>query len=289
MTDILAAQHRVAKVLIADDDPGILKFLAGRCAKMGFEVQTAVNGLQALMMAGRDHPDALIVDINMPEVDGLSVCLRMLHPDKKPVDVIVITASSYSETTQRCESFGAFHVRKGAHLWDGVKSALTQLFPNMAPWTTEDQMPSSRVGTLQLPRILVIDSDPEVGTFLAGRLRKHGVDTLVAADAVQGFRMACRELPSVILTDNPTPSGDAQYLLWKLRSTPETWGIPVFVMTAGILSELTKTVLMRNYCGRPGAARFFLKSFDTQELFTALQKFCAFQSDPSEPSRAAAN
>jgi DNA-binding response OmpR family regulator len=287
MAGILAAEHRVVKALIADDDPGILKFLAGRCAKMGFEVQTAVNGLQALMMAGRDHPDVLIVDINMPEVDGLSVCLRMLHPDKKPVDVIVITASSYSDTAERCESFGAFHVRKGAHLWDGVKSALTQLFPNMTPWTAEE-MPPSRVGTLQLPRVLVVDSDPEVGAFLTGRLRKHGVDTLVASDAVQGFRMACRDQPSVIITDNLTRSGDAQYLLWKLRSTADTWGIPVFVMTAGTLSEATKVVLARDYCGRPGAAQFFVKSLDPSELLAALQKFCAFQSDPSEPSGAPA-
>jgi DNA-binding response OmpR family regulator len=48
MTDILEASNRVPKVLIADDDPGIVRFLANRCAKMGFEVQTPANGLQAM-------------------------------------------------------------------------------------------------------------------------------------------------------------------------------------------------------------------------------------------------
>ncbi len=62
------ASIRVPKILIADDDRGIARFLATRCAKMGFEVQTAANGLQALIMARQNHPDVLIVDINMPEL-----------------------------------------------------------------------------------------------------------------------------------------------------------------------------------------------------------------------------
>ena len=45
MKEALQASNRVPTILIADDDPGITKFLEKRCAKMGFEVQTAANGL----------------------------------------------------------------------------------------------------------------------------------------------------------------------------------------------------------------------------------------------------
>jgi CheY-like chemotaxis protein len=113
MADILEATNQAPKVLIADDDPGIVRFLTNRCAKLGFEVQTAANGLQALIMATQNRRDVLIIDINMPEVEGLSVCLRTLHPDKTPINVVVITASSNPETVERCESFGAFYARKG--------------------------------------------------------------------------------------------------------------------------------------------------------------------------------
>jgi DNA-binding response OmpR family regulator len=192
MTSALPASTRAPTILIADDDPGIAKFLAKRCAKMGFAVQTATNGLQALIMAGKNHPDVIIVDINMPELDGLSVSVRMLEAGKKRTEVIVITSSSYADTFKRCESIGAFHVRKGQGLWKGVLAALVRIFPDMAHGTVE-KTPSSREELREHPRVLVIDADPQVGAFLTSRLRKCGVDTLLAHDAVQGYRRPAKK------------------------------------------------------------------------------------------------
>jgi len=53
------------------------------------------------------------------------------------------------------------------------------------------------------------------------------------------------------------PNGDANYLLWRLRSTPATAGIPVFVMTADRLDDATEAKLKRDVCGRPGAVLIF--------------------------------
>jgi hypothetical protein len=50
----------------------------------------------------------------------------------RPLKVIIITASSDPQFAARCESLGAYYVRKGAGLWDGVRSALIELFPDMA-------------------------------------------------------------------------------------------------------------------------------------------------------------
>src|SRR5450432_1855270 len=62
------------KMLIADDDPLIVRLLADHCTRMGFDVDTACNGIQAFLRICRTKPDILVIDINMPEVDGLSVC-----------------------------------------------------------------------------------------------------------------------------------------------------------------------------------------------------------------------
>ena len=129
MTNTSNADAETPKVLIADDDQGIVRLLANRCAKMGFEVQTATDGWQAL--TGPTRPDVLIVDINMPDLNGLSLASHLLNGDKA-LKVIVITSSSYAETAAQCESLGAYLVRKGADLWSGVKSALLELFPHMA-------------------------------------------------------------------------------------------------------------------------------------------------------------
>jgi hypothetical protein len=64
--------------------------------------------------------------------------------------------------------------------------------------------------------------------------------------------------------------------LGRLRTAVETANIPVFVLTGGRLSKTAEHDLVRDVCGRPGAARVFRKASDTGELFRALQKICFF-------------
>ena len=73
------------------------------------------------------------------------------------------------------------------------------------------------------------------------------------------------------------PDGDARYLLHRLRSTTATAKIPVFVISGKPLDEITEQGLRREIGGHPGAAQIFKKSFDTDELFAALKKICAFE------------
>jgi CheY-like chemotaxis protein len=73
------------------------------------------------------------------------------------------------------------------------------------------------------------------------------------------------------------PDGDAQHLLHRLRSTPATENIPVIVVSGKAVNDLTEQTLRRKICNHPGALRVFAKSFDTKELFDALQKFCGFE------------
>jgi CheY-like chemotaxis protein len=72
------------RILIADDDPSIVRLLADRCNLMGFEVETASNGTQALRRIRQGGIDTLIIDVQMPELDGLSVSAYLLEYSKRP-------------------------------------------------------------------------------------------------------------------------------------------------------------------------------------------------------------
>ena len=277
MPDIFEARDKVPKMLIADDDPAIVRLLADRCVKMGFKVETASNGMQLLIKARRSQPDIMIVDVNMPEMDGLTVCTRFLDPGSKPVEVVVVTGSSDVETAERCESLGLFYGRKGPDFWKNIESALIEIYPDMAGRIGEQEMQTTGAEVHERPRVLVVDDDPAIHEFLSSRLGKFGIDTLYASDAVHGFRLACKENPSVIITDNYMPDGDARYLLHRLRSTSATENIPVFVISGKPLDDVTAQTLRREIGARPGAAQIFKKSFDTEALFSALKKFCAFE------------
>lgn len=277
MKDAATSMEKPPRMLIADDDPLIVRMIADRCARVGFDVETATNGIQALVKANRSHPDIMVIDVNMPEADGLTVCARLLDPSKRPLNVVVVTGSRETETVERCEGFGAYYIRKGPQFWTGLGSALTELFPHLSDSIKE--LHHQRAGTemRERSRVLLIDDDPAIRQFLSSRLDKCGVELLFTSDIAQGFRTARREAPSVIISDYFLPSGGIPYLLGRLRTTPETENIPVFVLTGRDLGEVTEQSLMREVCGKPGVTQIFRKSPDTDELFGALQRLCGFE------------
>jgi CheY-like chemotaxis protein len=272
------------RMLIADDDPSILRLLADHCARLGFDVDTASNGIQALLKAGRFKPDILVIDVNMPEVDGLSVCAHLLDPERAPINVIVITGSRNLDTLERCEGFGAYYARKGPNFWNDLEAALAEIHPHMVSRIRQSSMRTSAPAVRKRPRVLLVDDDNDINLFLSSRLEKCGLDVQYAPDAQHGFRMACRDEPAVIVTDYFMPNGDAQYLLSRLRTEPATEKIPVIVLSGRQLNEVTVQSLKREICGHPGATQILRKSEDTQALFEALKKFCGFESGTSPAS-----
>jgi CheY-like chemotaxis protein len=277
MTDVheLAIKH--PKMLIADDDPSVVKLLADRCRRVGFEVETATNGVQALIKANRNCPDVMVIDVNMPEADGLTVCTHLLDPSRRALNVVVVTGSQDADTVERCEGFGACYVRKGPGFWNGLGVALTGLFPSMAEQIKELRDQPAGIVMRERPRVLMIDDDFAILKFLSSRLDKCGVELLFASDIAQGYRIACREMPSVIISDYFLPNGGIPYLLSRLRTNPATENIPVLVLTGRDLDEIAQQSLRREVCGKPGVANIVVKTFDTDELFAALQKLCGFE------------
>jgi len=161
--------------------------------------------------------------------------------------VVVVTGSSDPEVAERCESLGLFFGRKGPKFWNNIESALVEIYPDMAGRIEKREMRSTRAEVHERPRVLVVDDDPAIQMFLASRLGKFGVDTLYASNAVHAYRIACKARPSVVITDNFMPDGDAQYLLCRLRSTPATENIPVIVISGRALGELTEQNLRRKF------------------------------------------
>jgi CheY-like chemotaxis protein len=262
------------RVLIADDDPSVLQFLAEHCAQLGFRVQTASNGLNAFAIAHRFSPDVLIIDVNMPEVDGMSLCEKLLAPGRKSIDLVVISGNPTPETIERCEGYGAIFVPKGFDLWNTVQAELIELFPGMSA-EPAPELSLGRTEVRRRPRVLIVDDDADVGSFLCSRLNKCGAETLFASDGVAAYRIARNERPAVVISDYFMPSGDARYLLWKLRSSPTTDAIPFFIMSGRKLDEASKINIQREVCGRPGAIHIFRKPLDLDEILSAVQKVCA--------------
>jgi CheY-like chemotaxis protein len=266
-----------ARMLIVDDDCSVVRLLADHCARMGFDIETASNGTQALIEANRTKPDILVIDVNMPELDGLSVCAHLLDPDKRPMNVIVMTGSKNPDTFERCERLGAHYARKGPNFWNDLEAALAEIDPSIAGRIERSGMARMSPPIRRRPRVLLVDDDNDVNRFIASRLEQRGIDVAYALSARQALRIALRDDPVVIVTDYFMPNGDAHYLLTQLRSSEATSNIPVIVLSGRKLGETIVHKLQREICGRPGAAQVLAKSKDASSLFEALNKYCGFE------------
>jgi CheY-like chemotaxis protein len=269
----------VPKILIADDDPCVLNAVADRCTRMGFNVETATNGLHALIKAGQWQPDILVLDVHMPEVDGISVLSYLLDIAKKSLHVIVVTGHPGQEILEKCKGLDASCIHKGRDFWNDLEASLSRIYPHKAAAIQQSGKLSERTEVRKRPRVLLVDDDIGVKKAFFRRFENLGAELLYAADGMRGFWMARREWPTVIVSDYCMPNGDAEYLLTRLRNTPETRNIPVIVQSGRRLNDAIKRRLRQQTCGQPGATRILQKSFDSRELFEALQRLCGFASD----------
>ena len=78
------------KILVIDDEPKVLELIRAYLVKDGYDVFTAADGKEALNQAQHHQPDLIILDLNLPEVDGLEVCRNLRS--KSNVPVIMLTA-----------------------------------------------------------------------------------------------------------------------------------------------------------------------------------------------------
>lgn len=275
------------KVLIADDDPAVVRALSVRCKKLGLEVETAENGLQAILKASRNPPRLLILDINMPEADGFRVCEWLLDPQRPPVDVVMLTGRDDSDTLTRCDSFGAFYVPKNHETWDTIKSIMGEIL-DIDEAALEAITPArSSFGGAPPPmvrekrnKVLIVEDDADLARALERRLKKCGAETLIASNGIEAYRMAIKELPDAIIADYVMPEGGGHYLLWRLKSTESTKHIPVIMITGQTFEPGTEHTIGREATGRAGAVKFFHKPLDTDALFRELSHHCSIQYQP---------
>jgi CheY-like chemotaxis protein len=269
----------VPKILIADDDPCVLRAVADRCARMGFDIETAASGLQAVIKASQHQPDILVIDVHMPEVDGLSVLSFLQEIARKSLHVIVMTGHPGQEIAERCKGFDARCIQKGRNFWNEFEARLIEIYPLREYAIRQSGQVSATIEVKKRPRVLLVDDDISVKRAFFQKFEKLGAELLYAADGIRGFWMARREEPTVIVADYCMPNGDAEYLLTRLRSVPETRSIPVIVQSGRRLNDAIKQRLREQICGQPGATRILQKSRDTRELLDALQRLCGFASD----------
>ena len=102
------AEGRSASVLIIDDQPFFTTMLRGSLEQQGFRVLVANSGPDGLALAKKHVPDVVLLDIEMPVMDGFAVCEKLRKDDAvKHIPVVILTATNNPKLNERAFRAGA--------------------------------------------------------------------------------------------------------------------------------------------------------------------------------------
>jgi two-component system alkaline phosphatase synthesis response regulator PhoP len=97
---------KIFKILLVDDEPDILEILSYPLKNEGFQVHTANNGLEAIKLVKDIQPHLIILDVMMPEMDGIEAC-EIIRKDPKTSSTLITFLSARAEDYSKIAGFNA--------------------------------------------------------------------------------------------------------------------------------------------------------------------------------------
>jgi CheY-like chemotaxis protein len=203
---------------VVDDDPTVCRLLAKTLEKEGYRVVSARNGVEALALAREHRPQAITLDVLMPQMDGWRA-LKELKADAELRDIPVIMVTVLNERGMAIPLGAAEFVTKPVD-----RQRLTAILRDHCP------SPSNA-------SILVVEDDLPTRETLCRLVASMGYAAHVAVNGRSGLDwLGKHPAPSLILLDLMMPEMDGFEFLQELRKRPVFVDVPVIVVTA---KELT--------------------------------------------------
>jgi len=105
------------KILVVDDEPDFASIVQGNLEKEGFEVEVAYNGVEGLEKVKANPPDAIVLDVMMPEKDGYEMC-RDMKQDESLVNIpiLLLTAVADHVSSTRYSHYGGMSTEADDYL-----------------------------------------------------------------------------------------------------------------------------------------------------------------------------
>jgi len=214
-------------VLVIEDDLRAAELIRNHLTRGGYRVAIVASGHAGLGAARRLQPQAITLDLGLPDMDGWQVLHRLKgDPVTQAIPVLIVTAR---EQGQLGLSLGA------------------------VDWLVKPVDPQRLIAALQRCRelgapkrtlcILVVDDEAVVLEALEALLRQEGHQVLTAQDGEAAIRLAQAERPDIILLDLHLPGLSGFEVVNRLRQIPELAAVPVIAFSGKFVSPEERSLL----------------------------------------------
>ncbi len=202
-------------ILVVEDDINSSELLTVTLTGAGYRVIPAYDGREALAVAKRLKPFAIILDIMMPGMDGWDV-LKYLKYDSETSNIPVIVISMLDEAEVGFSLGVVDYFVKPVE-----KRTLVAALNNL-----KDAL------EIDMPKVLVVDDEPDAVELVASMIEPAGFEVLCAYGGEEGISKSFSEHPDVLILDLMMPDVSGFDVVSRLKMDPETRNIPIIICTS---------------------------------------------------------
>jgi len=249
-----------ARILSIDDSPTVLKLIEMIGQAAGYEVHVANDGRRGVEMAAELHPDVILVDFIMPEMNGLQVC-KALHDNPETRDIPIILVSSKGEAVgdKFVATLGVRHYCTKPFKAEELLAKLSEILGEQGDAASETvaEQPAAaepEAETSGQPVILSIDDSPTILRLVEMILTNAGFTVRTAAGGAKGIELARQLHPDVVLVDFIMPEVNGFQVSKTLREDPETRDIPIILVSSkgeAVGEQFVQTLGIHHYLTKP--------------------------------------
>lgn len=215
-------------ILVIDDDAVVLEIVKTHLTELGYSVATAVNGKEGFRLAKKLRPDAILLDVMMPEMGGWELLSHLKnHPLLCDIPVIMTSAEEKRATST---SLGAMD-----YLPKPISNE--QLTAVLAKHKISDKSTGLA---------MVVEDDVVLGEITAALLKSQGWRVFRAENGKVALDHIDDKQPALILLDLNMPVMDGFEFLEHFHENPQWHSIPVIVMTSANLSTADQAYLQNH-------------------------------------------
>ncbi len=192
----------MARVLVIEDDANNLDVAQRIIRAAGHEALSAMDGQAGLDKARSERPDAILVDLLLPLVDGWTVTKSLREEEwARHIPIIAVSALAMQQDRARAIEAGCDDFVSKPYAPAELRAVLAKFLDDgeahAAPAPTRERTVKGAVE--RLGRVLVVDDEPANVDLLVRRLEALGAETLRASNGEDALIIADRELPDLIL------------------------------------------------------------------------------------------